>query len=365
MSVHRDGKGWKVRWREDAKNRSRKFDRKGDADRFDLELRRAKQLGPALMKEITAPRASVTLDGFVADGFRGHAATLAPRSREQYGWAMRNHLVELQDTALADFDVPMLVAHQRFLIDHGRSENTARVAMTMLSGILQVAVEHGLIASNPARAMRKVKVLRTDEIRALTPAELLRLLDAFTGRERAIVALGGLLGLRPLEIRMVRWADLRDDTLTISRARTKKTAARTRTVTVPKLARDELRRWRMESGRPADDAPIIGHVSVYNFKAIGARRITATAAKVLGRDDVTIYTLRHSHASALHYCGWTVPSAARRLGHGPALHVTHYAHVIDALEGAPRYADLDALYAAARAEISAGVPATFPEARGK
>jgi integrase len=365
MSVHRDGKGWKVRWREAGKNRSRKFDRKGDADLFDANLRRAKQLGPALVKEITAPRASVTLDGFVSAGFRAHAATLAPKTREQYRWAMRNHLAELQDTALADFDVPMLVAHQGFLLGNGRSEHTARTVMTMLSGILQIAVEHGVIPSNPARAMRKVKVERKDEIRALTPAELLRLMDAFTGRERAIVVLGGLLGLRPLEIRMVRWDDLTDDAVTIGRARTKKTAARTRTVTVPKLARDELRRWRMESGRPAGDAPIIGGVSADNLKAIGFRKITPTAAKALGRDDVTIYTLRHSHASALHYCGWTVPAAARRLGHGPALHVSRYAHVINALEGRSRYADLDALYAAARAEISAGVPATFPEAGKK
>jgi integrase len=86
------------------------------------------------------------------------------------------------------------------------------------------------------------------------------------------------------------------------------------------------------------------------MKAIGARKIGPAAGRVTGRGDVSIYTLRHSHASALHYAGWTVPAAARRLGHGPALQVTHYAHVIDALDGGPHFADLDALIAAARAE---------------
>jgi hypothetical protein len=62
------------------------------------------------------------------------------------------------------------------------------------------------------------------------------------------------------------------------------------------------------------------------------------------------YTLRHKHASACHYARFTVPEGARRLGHGPGLHVETYAHVIDAL-GGQRYADLDALIAAARADL--------------
>jgi len=60
--------------------------------------------------------------------------------------------------------------------------------------------------------------------------------------------------------------------------------------------------------------------------------------------------LRHTHASACHYAGFTLPEAARRLGHGPGLHLQTYAHVIDALDG-KRYADLDALIAAARADL--------------
>jgi integrase len=354
MSIHKDGTGWKVRWREDGKNKSRKFDRKGDAVRLDTELRRAKQLGPALAKELIAPRGVITLDGFVADerGFKAHASTLAPKSREGYVWALKNHLVELQDAPLDEITVPRLAAHQTFLLANGRSPHTVRAALTMLSGILTVAVEYGVIPANPVRGLRKVAVIRSDEIKALTPAETLRLLDVFTGRERIMIVLGAMLGLRPLEIRMVRWDDLADGVVTIGRARTKKTAARTRAIKVPAMALAELRRWQLESGGRGED-PIIGPMTDYNLKRIGAYHFKPTARRVLGRDDVTIYTFRHSHASALHYCGWTVPAAARRMGHGPALHVTHYAHVIDALEGRPHYADLDALYAAARADVEA------------
>lgn len=52
------------------------------------------------------------------------------------------------------------------------------------------------------------------------------------------------------------------------------------------------------------------------------------------RDDVNVYALRHTHASCLHYAGFTIPEASRRLGHGPGLHVETYAQVIDSMSGA-------------------------------
>ena len=58
-------------------------------------------------------------------------------------------------------------------------------------------------------------------------------------------------------------------------------------------------------------------------------------------------TLRHSHASALHYAGFTPPEA---VGHGLPLHWKTYAHVIETLSG-QRYPDLDALISAARAVL--------------
>ncbi len=53
-----------------------------------------------------------------------------------------------------------------------------------------------------------------------------------------------------------------------------------------------------------------------------------------------------THASLLHYCGYTVPSAAARMGHAATEHLSTYAHVVKALEGRPHCADLDALIAA-------------------
>jgi hypothetical protein len=52
----------------------------------------------------------------------------------------------------------------------------------------------------------------------------------------------------------------------------------------------------------------------------------------------------------LHYASFTAPEAAARLGHSLEVHRKHYAHVIETLSGT-RYADLDALIAAARADL--------------
>ena len=189
----------------------------------------------------------------------------------------------------------------------------------------------------------------TDDVRPLAPVELERLIAGFEGRDRVVCLLGGHLGLRPLEIRSVPWSSLGDATLTVGKANTKRSASRTRTIAVPAITMRELREWRLRSGRPADHEPIIGQMTANALRLMGAKRLRAAvdAATGGGIADATTYTLRHSHASALHYSGFTVPEAARRMGHGGALHLRTYAHVIDSISG-QRYADLDALIAAAR-----------------
>lgn len=106
----------------------------------------------------------------------------------------------------------------------------------------------------------------------------------------------------------------------------------------------------MESGRPDDDEPIIGEMSPNAMKLWGRRHL---------RDGFRVLDLRHSHASALHYAGFTVPEAARRMGHGPALHLETYAHLIDSISGR-RCDGLGELISVARAELV--LPQRYPSA---
>jgi integrase len=366
MSVHKRGKKWQVKWREGERQRSRTFDRKGDADTFDREVSRAKQLGPKLLRELTAPNA-ITLREFLKTGWRAHAADMDSGTRSKYRWAIRHHLRELLDVPLIEIDVPRIVEHQEFLLTHGRaavegerrqapkvrSATTVRRAIEYLSGVLQIATEHGVIPANPARSVRKLKKERRAPIVPLSPVELEAIIAGFSGRDRIVALLLGHCGLRPMEARLVPWRELRGDTLMVRADLTKATAAYPRTITVPAETARELRRWRLEEGVPDDDAPIVGPMTANGMAHWGHAKLKPVVEAAIGRTEgVTPYLLRHTHASLLHYCGYTVPSAAERMGHSGAEHLSTYAHVVKALEGQPRHADLDALIAVARAALA-------------
>lgn len=352
MSIHkrtdRGGK-WQVKYKIGGKGRSRFFDRKGDAITFDSQIKRRRQLGPLLAAELD--RETMTLDQYVRGPWRTHAATLARPTRDKYAWALQKHLGELVDEPLAALDIARLGEHQGLMLDRGATPSTVREVFARLSGILQLAAEHGYIAGNSARALRKVAADPGEEVKPLSPLELERLIASLTGRDRAIVLLAGHLGLRPIEIRGAAWGSLQDQTFTVRRSRTKRTAARTRVVTVPEVTAHELKQWRLESGRPGEDQPIIGEMTANAMKLWGRRNLPA---------GLRLYDLRHSHASALHYAGFTLPEAAKRLGHGATLHYATYAHVIEAISG-ERYGGLDALISAARAELR--FPHSSPEAK--
>jgi integrase len=118
---------------------------------------------------------------------------------------------------------------------------------------------------------------------------------------------------------------------------------------VPRTTLQEFREWRLASGRPGEDQPIIGSISAEGLKTWARRHLSAAARETIGREDVTLYTLRHTHASLCHYAGPTVPEAARRLGHSPPLHIATYAHVIDGLQGR-RFDGFEDLLSRTRAE---------------
>jgi integrase len=66
------------------------------------------------------------------------------------------------------------------------------------------------------------------------------------------------------------------------------------------------------------------------------------------RPQQVLYDLRHSFASLLLHEGRSVIYVARQLGHGAALTMRTYGHVIDELEDQPRVGAEDAIMAARR-----------------
>ena len=369
MSVHRKGAKWIVRYRDGDRNRSRAFDRKTDAHRWDAEVTRRRQLGVLASLEA----GSESLDDFVVNFWAPtHAVTLAPKTRQTYAGLYDHHLAPyLGGIALRDLKPDVIARWQADRINAGAGRTAIRQALDLLGSILQRAVKAERITTNPARLVRRAKSPRRKEVRPLAPITVERMRAAASRRDATLFSVLAYAGLRPSEALALRWGDVRANTFLIERALSlgneddpKTTQHRTVRLLAPLKA--DLQEWRLAQGRPDEDALLFpGHdyepISVAAYQS-WRRRSFGAARKAAGIDHTTPYALRHSFASLLLHEGRSVIYVARQLGHDARLTLTRYGHVIDELEDEPRISAQDAIRNA-RARVAGGngnVPSPFP-----
>ena len=160
-------------------------------------------------------------------------------------------------------------------------------------------------------------------------------------RDATLISVLAYGGLRPGEALGLRWGDVRERTLLIERAvslgevgDTKTRAHRTVRMLTP-LAQD-LREWRLASGRPDDRALVFpgrdGKPWTQPAYQSWRRRAFKRALTAAGVEHARVYSLRHSFASLLLHEGRREHYVARQLGHDPRLTVSTYGHVIDEFE---------------------------------
>jgi integrase len=406
MSVHAiargDGtRGYKVRWREQGRNRARTFSLKRDAEAFDREVERRRQLGPLAMQQLSE-RGGPTLGEWIAQRWAvEHASTLADATRDRYANVYEVHIAPwLDQVPLAEITVSVLRGWQAGRIKAGVKPGTIHKCRTLLSSVLRHAAESEAIPANPLSLVRAPKDGQRDAIKPLSPAliEQIRPLlieppprevsAAVPGqrarrryelpalgtpqtrqRDALIVSLLAYAGLRPGEIRGLRFGDVRDNTLLIQRAAnpdgtiktTKNERRRSVKLLVP-LAQD-LREYRLAVGRPADKALILldENGQPWDKSAWQMWRVDrwAPACRAAGLDPVPRpYDLRHSFASLLLAEGRQPLYVARQLGHSVAVLLSTYAHLIDEYEDAATI-DANAEVSKARRKVgSRSVPAS-------
>jgi integrase len=119
------------------------------------------------------------------------------------------------------------------------------------------------------------------------------------------------------------------------------------------LAQD-LREWRMASGRPGDDERVIPAPGGGEWSEPGyerwIRRVWMPALADVGLTYQRPYVLRHSFALLLLHEGRSVVFVARQLGHSTMVLLRTYGHVIEELDDAPRTSAEDAILRAHRGE---------------
>ncbi len=159
-------------------------------------------------------------------------------------------------------------------------------------------------------------------------------------RDALIVSLLAYSGLRPGELRALRWEDVRERTILVQRAanpdgsiKVSKTGRRRAVRLLAPLAQ-ELREYRLALGRPAERALIVtgpaGSPWTKTDWENWRERQWRPACGAAGLDPVPRpYDLRHSFVSLLLTEGRQPVWIAQQAGHSLAVLLSTYAHLIE------------------------------------
>ncbi len=276
---------------------------------------------------------------------------LVPNTRAAYEAELHNHLIPFFGRhRLSQITAREVDRYRRHKLEQGRiAPAYINATLTRLGQILDVAIDYGLIAHNPARGRRRrLKVLRSPSIYLDSVEQIVAMLDAATALDarsaartegrRPLIATLLFAGLRSHELCALRWRDVDLVGRRIA-VREAKTPAGAREIELLPLLYEELVRYRATRDPIGVDDP------VFTTKA-GSRRTKDNLRQrvmlpVLKRADellvargqqplppgITPHKLRHTFASILVACGEDPAHVMRQLGHtDPHLTLRVYAH---------------------------------------
>jgi integrase len=355
MSVHKRPNGkYEVKWREGGRMRSRAFERKGDADAFDLECKRRKQLG-SLAPSVMQSR--MTLAEFVEQEWwpRYAVPNLKPSTRRRYLEVWGAHL----EPRLGDYELreisPMLVeeAVEQFRAA-GLGGETQRKAIMLLSGMLKRAVARGLVPVNPVSVIAKPKAAIVELAQPLAPITVERIRAQLGRFDQIVLDLIAYQGLRPGEATAADWRDIGARIIRVNASKTSKARA----VKLLDPVAESLAEWRLACGRPEKGLILprtspwlttrrreVDHAAwtLSDWQNWSGRiyRPAAIAAGVTG--DLRAYRLRCSFVSLLLWEGQQLTQVASQAGHSLTTLAKHYAGVLEELEDQPHIAASQAI----------------------
>jgi integrase len=227
------------------------------------------------------------------------------------------------------------------------------------------------IPANPLALVRAPRAEHREQVRPLAPTTIERIRAELDAEGAAVVAVLAYAGLRPGELRALRWGDIRERTILVQRGAdpsgeakpTKTRSARTVRLLAPLAA--DLKTWRLARGRPDAGALVFTRddgepwtKDDWDVWRANGWRTACKRAKV--RPTPRPYDLRHSFASLLLAEGRTVHYVAAQLGHSPVLTLSTYGHLI------AEYADTGSIDAEAEiVKARAGAAATLPASLGR
>lgn len=323
----------------DKRWKSKTFDRKIDAERwlrYQLSsIDRGEWIDPALRR---------TQFGELADRWLSTIAGLRPKTRANYESLLACHVLpQFGEHELAQVN---RVAAREWLAGlqaAGLSASRTRQARQVLSSILELAVDGGYLAANPARGL-KVQGGQEREMLHLDAAQVRGLIDAAeelrpsSGLLVQILAYGGLRWGEAVAIRRGRCDLLRSKLMireSLSEVRGHLYFGPTKThedrvIVLPKFLRDSMAVHLAQYVAPELDALVFTSpkgepLRISNWR----RRVWRPACEASEMPDgLRIHDLRHTAALLLVSAGANVKVVQRHLGHSTATQtLDRYAHL--------------------------------------
>lgn len=328
-----DGK-WRARWREypGGPQRTKHFARKIDAEQFlvgvQADLQRGSYVDPA--------KGRTTVD----DYFRAWFARQPWRdsSRASLGSMFENHV-------LPTFGPRPLGSVRRgdieaWAVSLKLAPSTAGLAVQYLGTMLEAAVADGLLATNPARHVKRPKVEAVPVV-PFTLEELAALRSAAPEWFRVALLLGTTCGLRQSEatgltvdrIDFLR-RELRIDRQLVTPAAgdpalgPPKTSRSYRTIPLADVALEGLAQHieRFSTG----EGGLVVHEGGRPMRRQRFGQVWRSLRKRADLPAARFHDCRHTFASTLLSGGVPIPAAAEYLGHSPAVLLRTYAHLLPA-----------------------------------
>jgi integrase len=287
-----------------------------------------------LQNEVSLDPSRVTVAVYLNRWLDHIRTQVSPRTLEVYGETIARIVPHIGNVVLSKLRPDAIAATYAAALRR-LSPRSVHMMHRLLAQSLRQALRWQLIARNPCDAVSPPRVERR-QMQVLDADATAALIDAVRGRSLFMpIMLGVLCGLRRGEIAALRWRDVDLDAgrllIVASLEQTNggvirlkpPKSGRSRTVALPALAVEELRRHRLRQAeellqlgiRQADET----HVCLQsNYQPWPPRSLSSVFAKFIraaGLPRVRLHDLRHSHATHLLGANVHPKIVQERLGH--------------------------------------------------
>jgi len=326
------------------------------------DIRRGTWQSPQPQTPAPAPQEDPTFHEFASQWFEARRHEVAPRSVEDYKWALSRHLLpffkdhRLTQITIAEVDrYKTAKVRDREQAKGGRSLSNGSIneTLNLLAQVLEMAVEYEHIPFNPARGRRRRLKAAQPKRTWLEPEQVKPLLDATVRglrgaktmpdpRMRALFATAICTGLRIGELLALRWKDvnLANGTLTVLHAKT--AAGEGREIDLWAELREELSTHKATTAHSAPNdyvfATSTGNADTRSNIARRLKRAVKRANQTLADEEKDIpaiplelspHSLRRTFASLLYLRGENPVYVMNQMGHtDPKLALRIYTKVM-------------------------------------